>query len=361
MHLPFFLGNVSNTRYRRDNGKRHICRAVDMPMLLSIVTPTWNRKHTLHRVWDSLCRQAASHFEWIVVDDGSTDNTDELVRAWQAVAPFPVHYYRRSRVGKNAALNFVKTQIEGRFVVNIDSDDAFLDDAVTTIIQNIERYFSARDDDLAGIAFPFLDEHGTRLCADFPAPAVHSTFLEQKFIYNLHGEIMYVFKREANNNINYIEIPPPDHAPESIAYARANLLCIFVDTPIACAFRHDGEVRLTDPHPRSRIETQSSKSSIAKKRYLISREPLISQTQYLCRDPAFFWKSAITMSTFCFYFGIPVATEIRHIPSWTGKVLFSLAIPIGLLKLPLYLMRYGCLDRRWTPPSCLYSLTNVHS
>ena len=263
-----------------------------------------------------------------------------------------MHYRRRSRAGKNSALNFVKTQIEGRFVVTIDSDDAFLDNAVTTIIQNIERYFSTRDIDLAGIAFPLLDEHGTRLCADFPAPTVRSTFLEAKFIYNLQGEIMYVFEREANNNIKYIEIPPPDHAPESIAYARANLLCIFVDTPIACAFRHDGEVRLTDPHPSSRIETQSNKPSIAKKRYLYCREPLISQTQYLCRDPALFWKSAIKTSAFCFYFGIPVATEIRQIPSWIGKFLFGLATPIGLLKLPLYLMRYGYLNRRWTPPSC---------
>ena len=61
----------------------------DTPPFFTILTPTYNRAGTLHRVYESLCQQTFKDFEWVVVDDGSTDNTHASVLAWQRARRFP--------------------------------------------------------------------------------------------------------------------------------------------------------------------------------------------------------------------------------------------------------------------------------
>ncbi|MDE7254859.1 MAG: glycosyltransferase [Helicobacter sp.] len=61
--------------------------------IFSIITPTFNRAHTLHRVYASLVTQTFTDFEWIIIDDGSTDNTREQVMQWQKAVSFCIHYF----------------------------------------------------------------------------------------------------------------------------------------------------------------------------------------------------------------------------------------------------------------------------
>ena len=61
---------------------------------VSVLTPTYNRASVLHRVYDSLNRQKIRNFEWVVVDDGSTDDTPALLARWQAEADFPITWLR---------------------------------------------------------------------------------------------------------------------------------------------------------------------------------------------------------------------------------------------------------------------------
>lgn len=64
---------------------------------VSVLTPTYNRAHVLHRAFDSLNRQKTRDFEWVVVDDGSTDDTPALLAGWQEEADFPITWYRYSK------------------------------------------------------------------------------------------------------------------------------------------------------------------------------------------------------------------------------------------------------------------------
>ena len=91
---------------------------------ISVLTPTYNRAHVLHRVYESLRRQAARDFEWVVVDDGSTDETPALLARWQAEADFPVTWCRYgNNRGRNAAVKVraIRTprQFHGRLTTNI--------------------------------------------------------------------------------------------------------------------------------------------------------------------------------------------------------------------------------------------------
>ena len=101
---------------------------------LTVFTPTYNRAHLLGRVYESLCGQTCRDFEWLVVDDGSTDGTEELVRKWIAEEIIPVRYIYKENGGLYTGYNTAYANIETELNVCIDSDDAMPPDAVEKIL-----------------------------------------------------------------------------------------------------------------------------------------------------------------------------------------------------------------------------------
>jgi glycosyltransferase involved in cell wall biosynthesis len=93
-------------------------------MRFTVLTATFNRVATLPGVFDSLRAQTFRDFEWIIVDDGSTDGTRELVGSWASC--FPIRYLWKPRGGKHSALNLGIRQAQGEFIFIVDSDDRCL-------------------------------------------------------------------------------------------------------------------------------------------------------------------------------------------------------------------------------------------
>lgn len=106
---------------------------------LSIITPTYNRAHLLHRCYESLVNQTDKDFEWIIVDDGSADNTETVVSTFDD-ALFPITYVRKENGGKHTALNAAHAQIHGRYTLILDSDDYLTESAVAQVRAGWERY-----------------------------------------------------------------------------------------------------------------------------------------------------------------------------------------------------------------------------
>lgn len=102
--------------------------------LFTVFTPTYNRAHTLARVFNSLTTQTWRDFEWVLVDDGSTDGTPELVKDWATRAKFPIIYHRQVNSGKHVAINQGLTLARGAFFLIIDSDDGFTPDALERLV-----------------------------------------------------------------------------------------------------------------------------------------------------------------------------------------------------------------------------------
>lgn len=97
---------------------------------ISVVTATYNRADLLDRPFDSLMEQTFTDFEWIVIDDGSTDDTETVIERFKANATFPITYIKKENGGRASALNESYKYVNAKYVLNVDSDDALLPEAL---------------------------------------------------------------------------------------------------------------------------------------------------------------------------------------------------------------------------------------
>jgi glycosyltransferase involved in cell wall biosynthesis len=103
--------------------------------LLTVFTPTYNRKSLLHQCYESLQRQNCRDFLWLIVDDGSDDGTEALVRCWEAEGLVPIRYLRKENGGLHTAYNAAIAVMDTELAVCVDSDDYLADDAVGRIAE----------------------------------------------------------------------------------------------------------------------------------------------------------------------------------------------------------------------------------
>ena len=108
--------------------------------MLTIFTPTYNRAYILPKLYESLREQSCHDLEWIIIDDGSTDDTRLLVEGWIGASnPFPIRYHRQPNGGKHRAINRGVELARGDFFFIVDSDDRLPSDAVETVVRETER------------------------------------------------------------------------------------------------------------------------------------------------------------------------------------------------------------------------------
>ena len=120
-------------------------------MTVTVLTPTFNREGVLQSLWDSLQKQTVKDFEWLVVDDGSTDGTKNLITQLQENSDFPIRYIYKSNGGKHTALNVGIQTICSELTFIVDSDDCVTDDAVESILKIHPKYRSQNN--ICGYAF----------------------------------------------------------------------------------------------------------------------------------------------------------------------------------------------------------------
>lgn len=119
--------------------------------MITVLTPTFNRGGRLQSLWDSLQKQTVKDFEWLVVDDGSTDGTKDLIIQLREKSDFPIRYIYKSNGGKHTALNVGIQTICSELIFIVDSDDCVTDDAVESILKIHKKYRSQNN--ICGYAF----------------------------------------------------------------------------------------------------------------------------------------------------------------------------------------------------------------
>ena len=162
---------------------------------LTVFTPAYNRAHTIWRTYESLCRQSSKEFEWLVIDDGSTDGTRELVSSWISGQPeptedfegfcdagFKIRYIWKENGGLHTGYNTAYANIDTELCVCIDSDDWMPDDAVEKIIHCWNERGGRQYAGIMGLDF---DTDGNPLGGYFPEGLTETYFLDM-YIKNIH-------------------------------------------------------------------------------------------------------------------------------------------------------------------------------
>ncbi|HEX3716448.1 MAG TPA: glycosyltransferase family A protein [Verrucomicrobiae bacterium] len=197
--------------------------------LFSISTPTYNRSKLLQRSYDSLAAQTFQDFEWLVIDDGSTDNTQEVVAKMAASAKFPIRYIRKANGGKHTCVNLAVREARGALYTNLDSDDWFVPHAFERMKYHWEQLSPSDKKRLTGVVGLYAWESGEILGKKFPSDPLETDDLELKFRFEIHDEKIGFMRTEVMREFPFPELP--DHrvrfsvifCPESIVWNRIGL------------------------------------------------------------------------------------------------------------------------------------------
>ena len=297
---------------------------------ISILTPTYNRAHLLHRAYDSLKRQKTRDFEWVVVDDGSTDSTASVLARWQGEADFPIAWYRYDRNrGRNAGVNSGMDLVSGDYTLILDSDDALLDDALETFAHWRERTRFDASPDVYQLLFRYVDETGIligRLANEgrMTGEALRKSFREAHYRREIAGELMSVIKTPVFGKQRFVELTNSEHCPEGVTHNRMSQTyrSIFVDRPIGRCYRHDGEARLTDRRPDAVKWPRGN--------YLRALAGLNDDIDLWRDNPSRFANYARRMARLGLHVGRSPARQFRDLRHARARLLWAAAFPLGL-------------------------------
>lgn len=186
---------------------------------LTVITTTYNRAYCLHQVYESLLRQTSKDFVWLIVDDGSTDNTKELINSWKSNGSVEIRYVYKINGGMHTARNLGYEKADTPLNVIIDSDDWMTDDAVEKIVSFWKKY---GDEKYSGIISNNISVSGTMIGSELPKiQACTYTELYQK--YKVSGDKKLIYRSDLTKLYPYPEFPGEKFYPASYKFQLLDL------------------------------------------------------------------------------------------------------------------------------------------
>ena len=183
---------------------------------ITVFTPTYNRAHLIERLYCSLCRQSGRDFEWLVVDDGSTDDTEALIERLSKEADFPVRYHRQENGGKHTAINTGLELAQGLLFFVVDSDDWLTDDALEKVVRWEEAL--PKDRPYCGFAGRLADTSGALSGGHFEGICLDGTTMDR--YGEASGERAMIFYTDIHRKYLYPVFPGEKFMTEAVTWNR---------------------------------------------------------------------------------------------------------------------------------------------
>lgn len=209
--------------------------------LISILTPTYNRENTLNRLFNSLLNQKKQNFEWIVIDDGSTDNTKKLVNVFLKQSEFKIKYIYKKNGGKHTAINLgvLNSKCELSFI--LDSDDYLKADAT----EEIEKYWLKykNNNKICGLSFLKGDINNNIIGDKFPYEEYISNHIDYRHNRKIYGDKAEVFKTDVLKLYKFPEEFNEKLVPEDLVWTRISIKydTVYINKIIyLCEYQSDG-------------------------------------------------------------------------------------------------------------------------
>lgn len=161
---------------------------------ITVFTPTYNRAYCLHKCYESLIRQSNQDFVWLIIDDGSTDDTKELVESWITENKIDIQYHYQNNLGMHGGHNAAYRLINTTLNICIDSDDCIGENAIENILRTWEPI--KNNPEFAGIVGLDADETGKIIGTKIPEHIKETTLYDLYNVHRVKGDKKLVYRTE---------------------------------------------------------------------------------------------------------------------------------------------------------------------
>jgi hypothetical protein len=290
----------------------------------TVFTPTYNREHTLHRVYESLSAQTYRDFEWLIIDDGSADQTRATVERWQQENLFPIRYIYQENQGKHIALNRGAAIAEGELFLTFDSDDSCVPEALERFKYHWDSIPVAQKSTFSAVTCLCKDEDGNIVGNKFPFDPTDSNSLEMRYRFKMVGEKWGFHRTNVMREFPFPEISGCNYIPENIVWSAIarKYQTRFVNEPLRTYW--DGEDQVTNKQKPLQSLSRGSRAHA-----LAHQEVLNKELDYFRIAPAHFFKSAVHFSRFSFHANRSIVSQFNSLNTFGGKLLWLITLPIG--------------------------------
>ncbi len=188
--------------------------------MFTIFTPSYNRADVLPMVYSSIREQSYRDFEWLVIDDGSTDDTEEVVKTFQTKANFPIIFHRQENQGKHIAHNTALGYARGFLFITLDAGDTLLPHALERIKQHWDAIPEELKNRFAGVAGRCLNEDGSLSGEPYSRDIIDSDYLEIFRFNRMNGERREALRTDILRQYPYPKIDGERHIRPTLILRR---------------------------------------------------------------------------------------------------------------------------------------------
>lgn len=289
-----------------------------MSPTLTIFTPTYNRKKQLKKCYSSLLKQSNRDFEWLIIDDGSSDDTEEIVESWKEEQKLNIKYYKKSNGGKASCINKSLELVNTPLWLCLDSDDYLTTNAVEIILYNYKKIIDM--DNVCGLFALRSKPDGTPMQnKSIPQEIEYTTQSYVRYILNIPPEYLHVYKTDIIKKYKYPIIKNERFMPLSFVFDQIDQIYkykVLFDPIMICEYQSDGMTN----NKRALIKKNPEGYKLYKKQAILLAPNLKEKV-----------KAAITYNTAC------IMSKSKDRVTGLNKVLVVLCFPLGVAD---YILRY---------------------
>lgn len=282
-------------------------------MLITVFTPTYNRAHLLNELYQSLINQINSPtFEWLVIDDGSTDNTEQLISKFIAEERMKIRYYKQNNGGKHRAINKGAKLAHGKFFFIVDSDDLLTEDALEFVQDKYSLILNKND--CAGFAGLKILKNRQNIVTNMKEDSYYCSTVDFRYKYCIKGDIAEIYLTQILKKFPFPNFDGEFFCPESLVWNRIaqKYNMYFFKKPIYICEYLDGG--LSSLSLQNRIKSPSY-ARVIYSEFLVLNAPFFEKI-----------KSCINYWRFTLHAGFEQKTEIKTLP-----IISLIVFPISFL------------------------------
>ena len=294
-----------------------------MRHVFTVFTPTYNRANTLPRVYESLKAQTFRDFEWLIVDDGSTDSTRDTVRGWQADSNFAIHYIYQPNQGKPAAFNRGVREAAGELFLTLDSDDACLPQALERFKFHWDSIPERERSKFSAVTALCQDQQGRLVGDKFERDILDADEAEMYLRYRPRGEKWGFQRTDVLRQYPFPVTPNAKFVPESVVWFALSrrFKTRFINEVLRVYYIRDG----------AQDHLSYLNANVLWGRAFFYRQVLNEFVDWLRKAPIGLFVCSVNFSRYSFGLGKGPLSQFKDLNTLRARALLGGSLPLGFL------------------------------